>query len=72
MADDAQQLQLIKSQTLALIQSLTLEPKPSYQLDGQSVSWSDYLSQLRSTVEWCDRQLAMSAPFEIRSRGCTS
>lgn len=71
MPDDAQQLQLIKSQTLALIQSLTLDPKPSYQLDGQSVSWGDYLAQLRSTVEWCDRQLAQSEPFEIRSRGCT-
>ena len=71
MPDDTHQLQLIKSQTLALLQSLTLAPKPSYQIDGQSVSWGDYLAQLRSTVEWCDHQLVRSEPFEFRSRGCT-
>ncbi|MBL9124448.1 MAG: hypothetical protein JNG90_12505, partial [Planctomycetaceae bacterium] len=50
---------------------LTVDPKPSYQLDGQSVSWADYLAQLRATVEWCERQLAAGEPFEFRSRGCT-
>ncbi len=71
MPTDAEQLALIKSQTLALIQSITLDPKPSYSIDGQAVSWGDYLAQLRGTVEWCDSQLAGSEPFEVRSRGCT-
>lgn len=72
MPSDAEQLRSIKSQTLALIQALTVDPKPSYQLDGQAVSWGDYLAQLRGTVEWCDRQLADSEPFEVRSQGGTS
>jgi hypothetical protein len=71
MPTDAEQLALIKSQTLALIQAITLDPKPSYSIDGQSVSWGDYLAQLRGTVEWCDRQLTQSEPFEIRSQGYT-
>lgn len=71
MSADVEQVRLIKSQALSLIQTLTVDPKPSYQLDGQSVSWADYLAQLRATVEWCERQLAAGEPFEFRSRGCT-
>jgi len=52
--------QTIKSQTLSLIAELTVNPKPSYNVDGQSVLWTDYLKQLRATVEWCDRQIAQS------------
>lgn len=52
----------IKSQTLALIADMTASPKPSYNVDGQSVQWSEYLKQLQSVVEWCDQQIAQSAP----------
>ena len=54
--------QTIKSQTLSLIADLTLNPKPSYNVDGQSVLWTDYLKQLRVVVEWCDQQIAQSEP----------
>ena len=50
----------IKSQTLALIADLTVNPKPSYNIDGQTVLWTDYLKQLRETVEWCNQQIAAS------------
>ena len=50
----------IKSQTLAMIAEITAEPKPTYSIDGQSVLWTDYLKQLRTTVEWCDQQIARS------------
>ena len=43
-----------------MIDEMTKTPKPSYNIDGQSVQWSDYLKQLRATVEWCDRQIAIS------------
>ena len=52
--------QTIKTQTLSLIAELTANPKPSYNVDGQSVLWTDYLKQLRATVEWCDQQMAQS------------
>lgn len=71
MSDQAT-LAAIKSQVLALMAAITENPKPSYSIDGQSVSWSDYLSQLRESVEWCDRQLARAEPFEIHSQGFTS
>ena len=43
-----------------MITEITANPKPSYSIDGQSVQWTDYLKQLRLTVEWCDQQIARS------------
>ena len=71
MASDLEQLRTIRSQALAIIAEITASPKPSYALDGQSVSWGDYLAKLRSTVDWCERKLAGEEPFEIHSRGTT-
>lgn len=71
MASDLEQLWAIRGQTLALIAEITASPKPSYALDGQSISWGDYLAKLRATVDWCERKLAGEEPFEIRSRGIT-
>ncbi|HYW81227.1 MAG TPA: hypothetical protein VE890_16710 [Thermoguttaceae bacterium] len=71
MSSDAQQIATIKAQTLARIAEITAEPKPSYNLDGQQIAWSDYLAQLRSTVDWCNERLAGEEPFEIRSQGYT-
>jgi hypothetical protein len=71
MTDDLQQLRTIRSQTLALIAELTAKPKPTYQVEGQSVSWNEYLARLHETVDWCERKLAGEEPFEIRSQGIT-
>jgi len=71
MSDDREFIQLIRSQTLGLIQQLTAQPKPSYELDGQRVSWTEYLGRLIEIVNWCDQQLAAETPCEIRSLGLT-
>jgi hypothetical protein len=71
MSTDAQQIATIKSQTLARIVEITAQPKPTYQIDGQLVSWGDYLSQLQRAVDWCNEKLAGETPFEVRSQGYT-
>lgn len=71
MPTDQEQLQTIKTQTLALIAEITAAPKPSYAIDGQAVSWSEYLAQLKQTVAWCDERLTQVEPFESHSRGCS-
>lgn len=71
MPSDAEQLATIKSQTLALIATITAEPKPSYEVDGQRVEWTDYLARLQATVAWCDAQLAAAEPFEFETRATT-
>lgn len=66
---DQEQLAAIRTQTLAVMAAITSAPKPSYQIDGQSVMWAAYLEQLRRTVEWCDEKLAGYEPFEFESQG---
>ena len=68
---DATMLNTIKSQALQLIAEITTEPKPTYYVDGQSVSWDRYLGQLQRTVDWCDAKLNDAEPFEIQSQGGT-
>ncbi len=71
MPTDLEHLQTIRSQTLALIAELTASPKPTYLLDGQTVSWNEYLARLQATVDWCERKLSGEEPFEIHSQGMT-
>ena len=71
MPTDAEQIAIIRSQTLALIAEVTAQPKPTYQIDGQNISWGEYLGQLQKTVDWCDQQMAAAAPVEVRSQGYT-
>jgi len=68
---DATSVATIKTQTLARIVEITASPKPTYSVDGQSVSWGDYLRQLQETVEWCNKQTAAEEPYEVHSRGYT-
>ena len=71
MPSDLEQIRTIRSQTLAIIAELTANPKPSYHIDGQIVSWNGYLLNLQATVDWCERKLAGEEPFEIHSQGMT-
>jgi hypothetical protein len=71
MSTDPERLAAIKSQALATLASVTATPKPSYQIDGQTVSWGEYIRQLTNLVEWCDRQLAGDEPFEFHTEAYT-
>ncbi len=71
MSTDAQQIAVIKSQTLARMAEITAQPKPTYQIDGQLVAWGDYLSQLQRAIDWCNEKLAGEASFEVQSQGYT-
>ncbi|MCE9555209.1 MAG: hypothetical protein K8T91_17810 [Planctomycetes bacterium] len=68
---DQQQLETIKSLALAQLAELRAVPKPTYTLDGQTVSWESYAASLERTIDWCDQKLAALAPYEIRSEGIT-
>ena len=72
MPSDQQQIETIKTQTLQQIVDLRVNPKPTYTIDGQNVSWESYLESLQKTVDWCDKKLSQYDPFEIRSQGYTS
>jgi len=71
MSTEAQQVATIRSLTLAQLEQLRASPKPSYTIDGQRVSWTDYIESLQQTVDWCDRKLEGYEPFEYQSQGTT-
>ena len=68
---DVTQIQTIRGQTLAQLEQLRADPKPTYWLDGQRVHWEQYAESLQRTVDWCDGKLAEYEPFEINSKGMT-
>jgi hypothetical protein len=68
---DSDTIATIKTQTLAVISTITASPNPTYNIDGQDIAWGDYLKQLQDTVAWCDKQLAGETPYEIHSIGYT-
>lgn len=41
----------IRDNLLELIDEITLQPKPNYDIDGQSVSWEDYLKMLQTSLD---------------------
>ena len=55
MSTEAEQIALIRTQTLTQLEQLRASPKPSYSIDGQNVSWTDYAKSLQQTIDWCDR-----------------
>ncbi len=71
MASETEQILVIRNQSLAQLEQLRVSPKPNYAIDGQRVSWQEYIESLQQTVDWCDRKLAGYQPFECRSQGTT-
>jgi hypothetical protein len=68
---DIEQIQSIRQFTLAQLADLRANPKPTYTIDGQTVSWTTYISSLQAAVDWCDAKLIGLAPFEVRSQAIT-
>ncbi len=71
MATEAEQIASIRSLTLTQLEQLRTNPKPTYSIDGQQVSWTAYIESLQRTVDWCDAKLADYEPFEVQSQGIT-
>jgi hypothetical protein len=71
MTNDRRQIETIRSLALAQLVELRASPKPTYRIDGQTVSWESYIRSLEATVDWCDTKLIGLDPFEIRSQGYT-
>jgi hypothetical protein len=66
-----EQIETIKTNTLAQMAAVSAERKPTYTEDGQSFAWTEYLNHLQRRVDWCNQQLAAEEPFEIPTQGYT-
>lgn len=69
MPTDAEQLATIKSNYLATLAAISADPKPSYNIDGQSVSWTEYQAMLMDKVKAINDLINDEGPFILNSRG---
>lgn len=67
----ADQINTIKTNTLAQMAEVSAEKKPSYAEGGQTFHWTEYLAHLQRRVDWCNEQLAVEEPFEFPTQGYT-
>ena len=72
MATDAEQLAIIKSGILAKLAELAVEHKPSYNIDGQDIEWTEYQEMLMKQLKDVNAQINSESPFEIHSQGFSS
>jgi hypothetical protein len=68
---DIETITNIKTLCLQQLSELRVNPKPTYDIDGQKVSWETYCCSLERSIDWCDRKLAELQPFEVMSQGVT-
>lgn len=73
MASTAASLATMKAiydQLLANYTDAIASPKPSYSVDGQSVSWNEYVSALKDQIkETRIAIIALSGPCSVITRG---
>lgn len=65
-------LQLALTNVNNLIASITANPKPSYSINGQSVSWGEYLKQLLDAQADINQKIVVATgPDEYVMEGAT-
>lgn len=57
-----------RDQIAQLIVDITANPKPSYSIGSQSVSWSDYLSMLNGQYTELNKTIQALRPYTVISR----
>jgi hypothetical protein len=60
-----------RSNLIAALTAASVNPQPSYNIGGQSVSWNELRTSLNSQLAAINGLIAaVEGPWEIRSRGC--
>ncbi len=60
-------LRTILNQLTSLYAQITLQPKPTYNVEGNHYRWNEYLEMLGKQIEQITKLLARAEPFEIVS-----
>jgi hypothetical protein len=62
-------LTAVKTNVSAILAQITSDPKPSYSIDGQSVSWESYFSMLTDKLERLNQLIQVEGgPFEQQTQ----
>lgn len=69
MATAAENIQTAIDALAAKIATLYADPKPNYNIDGQSLDWNQYRDSLNKQMsDLLDLRMKIASPFEVRSR----
>lgn len=72
MATVTENLTTAKENLAAKLAELTASPKPSYSIEGQSISWGEYYSMLTAQMKAINELLNQEAtPLEVRTQAVT-
>lgn len=69
MATTLENLIAARDNFAAQLVELSANPKPSYNIDGQSVRWTEHYKFISSQIDKLNDQINDEQPFEIVSRG---
>jgi len=58
MPKDLERVRIIRDQMLVLIAEMTANPRGAYSRGAQRVPWNEFLADLQTSVDWCERKLA--------------
>ncbi|HEX4132478.1 MAG TPA: hypothetical protein VHZ24_20775 [Pirellulales bacterium] len=72
MSNLLQNLITARDNIAANLAAITANPKPSYSIDGQRVSWQALCDSYSRQLVALNAQIAAADPFEITSLGTTS
>lgn len=72
MASDLENLQTAYTNVCTKLADVTASPKPSYSVDGKSVSWGEHYKQLTTLRDDLKKAIVNEeGPFESRISGWT-
>lgn len=63
MPYDVATIELIRNRATETLAAIMQSPKPSYSIDGQQVSWTEYQEMLTRQIRWAADELARAAPY---------
>ena len=72
MASNLENLKTARANLLAKLAEVSADPKPSYNIDGQSVQWSQYYKMLTDQAGALLDAINNEEPFEEVSRGVSN
>lgn len=65
--DVAAELKTAAENLVTAYKAAAANPKPNYSIDGQSVSWGEYLKMLRNGIKETQELIAFFEPVELRT-----
>lgn len=71
MATYLENLTTARDNIAAKLAEVSANPKPSYTIDNQSVSWGDYMTQLQLALDSFNALIAAGQPYEIVTQAFT-